>query len=191
MLTICFMPAPSLPSESRMRSNVVRTSCSNVTLPLSGGNGTPTWPEMKIQEPARVSMRNASLKVGAIGLGRCLRRSMAVLPTILLFSPPRRVRAPRRAHFCRSALALAPPPFGGTRSCSDRANKAAQHQPPRIARARFTELHRAALGEYFTAMRQYLETTKFDRCRHNPDRSKLSGPDIFRVVQIVEQRLCR
>jgi hypothetical protein len=33
----------------------VRTSCSNVTLPLSGGNGTPTWPEMKIQEPARVS----------------------------------------------------------------------------------------------------------------------------------------
>jgi hypothetical protein len=45
---------------------------------------------MKIQEPARVSMRNASLKVGAIGLGRCLRRSIAVLPTILLFSPPRR-----------------------------------------------------------------------------------------------------
>src|ERR1700675_1791655 len=79
MLTTWFMPAPSLPSESRMRSNVVRTSCSNVTLPLSGGNGTPTWPEMKIQEPARVSMRNASLKVGAIGLGRCLRRSIAVL----------------------------------------------------------------------------------------------------------------
>src|SRR5258708_5270754 len=32
MLTICFMPAPSLPSESRMRSNVVRTSCSNLAL---------------------------------------------------------------------------------------------------------------------------------------------------------------
>jgi hypothetical protein len=33
-------------------SNVVRTCRSNVTLPLSGGIGTPTWPEMKIQEPA-------------------------------------------------------------------------------------------------------------------------------------------
>jgi hypothetical protein len=62
---------------------------------LSGGNGTPTWPEMKIQEPARVSMRNASLKVGAIGLGRCLRRSMALLPKVLLFSPPRPVREGR------------------------------------------------------------------------------------------------
>jgi hypothetical protein len=30
--------------RTRMRSNVVGTSCSNVTLPLSGGNGTP---EMK------------------------------------------------------------------------------------------------------------------------------------------------
>jgi hypothetical protein len=53
-----------------MRSNVVRTSCSNVTLPLPGGNGTPTWPEMKIQEPARVSMRNASLKVGEMSSRR-------------------------------------------------------------------------------------------------------------------------
>jgi hypothetical protein len=67
MLTTWFMPAPSLLSESLMRLNVVRTSCSNVTLPLSGGSGMPTWPEMKIQEPDRVSMRNASLKVGAIG----------------------------------------------------------------------------------------------------------------------------
>ena len=41
MLTTWFMPAPSLLSEPRMRSKVVRTSCSNVTLPLSGGNGTP------------------------------------------------------------------------------------------------------------------------------------------------------
>src|SRR5215467_4985525 len=79
MLTTWFMPAPSLPSESRIRSNVVRTSSSNLTLPLSGGNGTPTWPEMKIQEPARVSMRSASLKVGAIGLGRCLIRSIVLL----------------------------------------------------------------------------------------------------------------
>src|SRR6516162_220865 len=47
MLTTWFMPAPSLPSESRMRSNVVRTSCSNVMLPLSGGRGTPIWPEMR------------------------------------------------------------------------------------------------------------------------------------------------
>ena len=47
-----------------------------------------------IQEPARVSMRNASLKVDAIGLGRCLRRSMALLPTVLLFSPPRRRPVP-------------------------------------------------------------------------------------------------
>ena len=50
MLTTWFMPTPSLLSESRMRSNVVRTSCSNVTLPLSGDNRTPTWPAMKIQE---------------------------------------------------------------------------------------------------------------------------------------------
>src|SRR6516162_5216020 len=103
MLTTWFMPAPSLPSESRMRSNVVRTSCSNVTLPLLGGNGTPTWPEMKIQEPAHVSMRNASLEVDAIGLGRCLIRSMALLPTVLLLNPSRRVRARGRTHFGRSA----------------------------------------------------------------------------------------
>src|ERR1700693_5121555 len=103
MLTTWFMPAPSLPSEARVPPDVVRTSCANVTLPLSGGNGTPTWPEMKIQEPARVSMRNASLKVGAIGLGRCLRRSMALLPTVLLFNPLWRVRALGRAHFGRSA----------------------------------------------------------------------------------------
>ena len=32
-------------------------------------------------------MRIASLKVGEIGLYRCLRRSMALLPTVLLFSP--------------------------------------------------------------------------------------------------------
>jgi hypothetical protein len=61
---------------------------------------------------------------------------------------------------------------------------------PRIAHARFTELHRAALGEHFMAMRLDLEMTKFDRCRHSPDASKLDGPDIFRVMQIVEQRLC-
>src|SRR6516165_9067392 len=86
MLTTSFMPAPSLPSEPRMRSKVVRTSCSNVTLPLSGGSGTPIWPETKIQQPACVSMRSASLKLGAIGLGRCLSKSMALLPMILLFS---------------------------------------------------------------------------------------------------------
>src|SRR5215831_15875710 len=49
----------------------------------SGGNGTPTWPETKIQQPARVSMRSASLKLGAIGLGRCLSKSIALLPAIL------------------------------------------------------------------------------------------------------------
>jgi hypothetical protein len=81
MLTTSCMPAPSLLSEMRMRSKVVRTSSSKVTLPLSGGNGTPTCPEMNIQEPACVSMRNASLKVGAIGLGRCLIKSMALLPS--------------------------------------------------------------------------------------------------------------
>src|SRR5215469_6083045 len=83
MLTTWFMPAPNLLSESRMRSKVVRTSCSNVTLPLSGDNGTPLWPETKIQQPACVSMRSASLKLGAIGLGRCLSKSMALLPVIL------------------------------------------------------------------------------------------------------------
>src|SRR5258705_224622 len=126
MLTTWFMPAPSLPSESRMRSNVVRTSCSNVTLPLSGGNGTPTWPEMKIQEPARVSMRNASLKVGAIGLGRCLRRSMALLPTILRFSPPRRVRAPGRALWpvCSGIAAAAVSP-----AMAERARGRSGHAP--------------------------------------------------------------
>ena len=81
--------------RSRMRSNVVRTSCSNVTLPLLGDNGTPTWPAMKIQEPAVVSMRNASLKVGEIGLGRCLRKSMALLPTVLLFTPSAASQAAR------------------------------------------------------------------------------------------------
>jgi hypothetical protein len=50
-----------------------------------GGKGTPTWPEMKIQQPACVSMRSASLKLGAIGLGRCCSKSMASLPKILLF----------------------------------------------------------------------------------------------------------
>ena len=40
---------------------------------------------MKIQELARVSMRIASLKVREIGLDRCLRRSMALLPIVLLF----------------------------------------------------------------------------------------------------------
>src|SRR5215469_13662708 len=85
MLTTWFMPAPNLLSESRMRSKVVRTSCSNVTLPLSGDNGTPIWPETKIQQPACVSMRSASLKLGAIGLGRCLRKSIALLPVILPF----------------------------------------------------------------------------------------------------------
>jgi hypothetical protein len=53
-----------------------------VTLPLSGGNGTPTWPATKIQQPAYVSMRSASLKLGEIGLGRCLSKSMALLPMI-------------------------------------------------------------------------------------------------------------
>jgi hypothetical protein len=66
-----------------------------VTLPLSGDNGTPTWPAMKIQEPAVVSMRNASLKVGDIGLGRCLRKSMALLPTVLLFTPSAASQAAR------------------------------------------------------------------------------------------------
>ena len=68
MLTTWFMPAPSLPSESRMRSNVVRTSCSNVTLPLSGDNGTPTWPAMKIQEPAVVSMGSSRRNLVAEGV---------------------------------------------------------------------------------------------------------------------------
>jgi hypothetical protein len=50
---------------------------------------------MKIQEPAVVSMRNASLKVGEIGLGRCLRKSMALLPTVLLFTPSAASQAAR------------------------------------------------------------------------------------------------
>ena len=50
---------------------------------------------MKIQEPVRVSMRNASLKVGEIGLDRCLRKSMALLPTVLLFTPPAASQAAR------------------------------------------------------------------------------------------------
>src|SRR6516164_8245023 len=61
---------------------------------------------MKIPEPARVSMRNASLKVGAIGLGRCLRGSMALLRTVVSFSPPR-LHAQAGRYTCRRFI-LAP-----------------------------------------------------------------------------------
>ena len=34
---------------------------------LVGGNGTPTWPATKIQQPACVSMRSASLSSERLG----------------------------------------------------------------------------------------------------------------------------
>jgi hypothetical protein len=93
------------------RSKVVRTSCSNVTLPLSGGNGTPTWPEMKIQEPVGVSMRNASLKVGEIGLGsrfhHCIGFLCAIAETAVLGDA--QINTIRPALGRDEALQLGPP----------------------------------------------------------------------------------
>ena len=71
MLTILSIPASSFRRDSRMRSNVTRTSCSKLMGSLSDGIATPTWPATKIQLPASVSIRSASLKLLAIGLARC------------------------------------------------------------------------------------------------------------------------
>ena len=70
MLTILSMSASSLRSDSRMRSKVTRTSCSKLMGLLSDGIATPTWPATKIQLPASVSIRTASLKLLAIGLAK-------------------------------------------------------------------------------------------------------------------------
>src|SRR6267154_1276833 len=71
MLAILSMSASSLRSDSRMRSKVTRTSCSKLMGLLSDGIATPTWPATKIQLPASVSIRSASLKLLAIWLARC------------------------------------------------------------------------------------------------------------------------
>jgi hypothetical protein len=67
-------------------------------------------------------------------------------------------------------------------SCLQRSGAQGRATRPRMPREHsLAELHRAALGEQFTAMRQDAETTKSDGCRYSTNGAKLSGPTFFEL----------